>query len=109
MKKIVDFLKKYKFHIVVGLMVIFFFRSCQKSGDIRKLNKSKIACVSENDSLSNVVKVKTHKIDSFPEFLREEKLNIHMGYDYIISKQNRGEQLMELHMVVKDNIKKLQK
>ena len=52
---------------------------------------------------------KDQRIDSFPEILRQEKLNIHMGYDDYISKKDRGDQLMEIHMMVKDNIKELQK
>ena len=39
----------------------------------------------------------------------DEKLKVHTEYDNYISGKNRSEQLMELHMLVKDNIKKLGK
>ena len=42
-------------------------------------------------------------------YKKGEKLKIHTDYDNYISGKNRGEQLMELHMVVKDNIKNLEK
>ena len=52
---------------------------------------------------------KGKKIDSIPEILRVEKINIHLEYDSWISSKDRGSQLMELHSVVKENIKELQK
>ena len=52
---------------------------------------------------------KQEKIDSFPEKMRIEKINIHLEYDSWISSRDRGQQLMKLHQVVKDNIKELQK
>ena len=85
------------------------FRSCKKSVDIKKLNKTNVVWVTTVDSLSNVIEIQKQKIDSFPEVMREDRLNIHMEYDDFISKRDRGEQLMELHMIVKSNIKKLQR
>jgi len=38
-----------------------------------------------------------------------EKINIHLDYDSWISSKDRGQQLMELHQIVKTNIKDLQK
>ena len=61
------------------------------------------------DSLNNVINQKQEKIDSFPEKMRIEKINIHLEYDSWISSKDRGQQLMKLHQVVKDNIKELQK
>ena len=41
--------------------------------------------------------------------MRIEKMNIHLEYDSWISEKDRSQQLMELHKVVKDNVKQLQK
>jgi hypothetical protein len=48
-------------------------------------------------------------INSISEVIRLEKIKVHSEYDNFISSKDRGEQLMELHMIVKENIKKLQK
>lgn len=109
MKNIINLIKKYKLYILGGLLVIFFFRSCQKSTEIRKLNKLDGKKVEMIDSLNNVINQKQEKIDSFPEKIRIEKINIHLEYDSWISSKDRGQQLMKLHQVVKDNIKELQK
>ena len=109
MKNIISLIKKYKLYILSGLLVIFFFRSCQKSTEIRKLNKVDGKKVEMIDSLNNVINQKQEKIDSFPEKMRIEKINIHLEYDSWISSRDRGQQLMKLHQVVKDNIKELQK
>ena len=109
MNKIIELLKKYNIYILAILLVVFFVRSCGRGVTISKLGKVEIQQVEKIDSLNGVITTKTQKIDSFPEFLRLEKLNLHMDYDHFISKQDRGEQLMELHMVVKKNIKVLQK
>lgn len=109
MKNFIDSVKKYKTYILGALLVIFFFRSCSKSNTIRKSEKAIVEKEMVIDSLESVIVSQVQKIDSFPEVLREEKLDIHMEYDDFISKQDRGDQLMELHMIVKDNIKELQK
>lgn len=109
MKNIINLIKKYKLYILGGLLIIFFFRSCQKSAEIRKLNKIDTKKVEMIDSLNNVINQKQEKIDSFPEKMRIEKINIHLEYDNWISSKDRGQQLMKLHQVVKDNIKELQK
>lgn len=41
--------------------------------------------------------------------MRIEKINIHLEYDEWISSKDRGQQLMELHSIVKNNVKELQK
>lgn len=109
MKKIIELVKKYKLYILSALLLIFFFRSCTKSTEIKKLNKQ----INNNgiilDSLNNEIILRQQKIDSFPEVMRVEKINIHLEYDSWISEKDRGQQLMELHSVVKNNIKKLQK
>lgn len=109
MKKIVDFIKKYKLYILGILFLFYFFRSCSKSTQIKKLDRE----VNNNgvvvDSLENEIKLRQQKIDSLPEIMRIEKINIHLEYDEWISSRDRGPQLMELHSIVKNNVKTLQK
>ena len=102
MKKVKDFLKKYKIYILSVALVFFFFKSCSKSGDINKLQK-----ISEQQNFA--IDSLSQKIDSIPEVIRVEKINIHLEYDSWISSKDRGSQLMELHSLVKNNIKDLQK
>lgn len=108
MEKLINFTKKYKFYILGFLLLIFVIRSCSKGGEIKKLNKQNVECNAQVDSLIRLNDNLQQKIDSFPEVLRKQKLNIHMEYDNYISKQDRGKQLMEMHMIVKDNVKDLQ-
>jgi PBP1b-binding outer membrane lipoprotein LpoB len=109
MEKVKQIWAKYKVYILSGLLLIFFFRSCQKSTQIKKLNRSVESNVEYVDSLKNVINVQNQKIDSIPEIMRTEKINIHLEYDSWISEKDRSQQLMELHKVVKNNIKQLQK
>jgi hypothetical protein len=108
MEKIINFIKKYQIYILSFLLLIFVIRSCSKGGGIKKINKQNIECNTQVDSLIKLNRNLQQKTDSFPEVLRKQKLNIHMEYDNYISKQDRGKQLMDLHMIVKDNIKDLQ-
>ena len=109
MKKFIELVKKYKVYILAVLLLFYFFKSCSKSTDITKLTRE----VNNNnlivDSLENQIKVRQQKIDSLPEIMRIEKINIHLEYDEWISSRDRGQQLMELHSIVKNNVKKLQK
>jgi len=109
MKKFIDLVKKYKVYILVILLLFYFFRSCSKSTTIKKLTRE----VDNNglvvDSLENEIKLRQQKIDSVPEIMRVEKINIHLEYDEWISSKDRGQQLMELHSIVKNNVKNLQK
>ena len=102
MKKFIELVKKYKVYILSGLLLIFFFKSCSKSTDIKKLDKLSTTQKIQIDSLSK-------RLDSIPEIIRVEKINIHLEYDEWISSKDRGQQLMELHSIVKNNIKELQK
>jgi hypothetical protein len=90
-------------------LVIFFFRSCSKSGDVRKLEKVNIRTTQIVDSLTTVIKGQKDTINNISEFIRIEKIKIHTDYDNYISSKNRGEQLMELHKIVKQNLKDLEK
>jgi len=102
MKKFLELIKKYKVYILSVLFLFFFFKSCSKSTDIKKLDKLSTTQKVQIDSLNS-------KIDSLPEIMRIEKINIHLEYDDWISSKDRGSQLMELHSIVKNNIKDLQK
>jgi hypothetical protein len=109
MKNFIELVKKYKLYILSVLFVIFFFRSCSKSGQVNKLEKSEIKKEKMIDSLSNVIKSQEYTINNISEVIRLEKVKVHTEYDNYISSKDRGEQLMELHMIVKQNIKDLQK
>ena len=109
MKKISEFVKNYKIHILASLLVIFFFRSCSKSSEVRKLEKSKTKTTEVIDSLTTVIKGQKDTINNISEVIRVEKIKIHTEYDNYISSKNRGEQLMELHKIVKQNLKNLEK
>jgi hypothetical protein len=102
MKKFIELVKKYKIYILSVLLIFFFFKSCGKSTDIKRLERITETQNKELDSLNN-------KLDSIPEIIRVEKINIHLDYDSWISSKDRGQQLMELHQIVKTNIKDLQK
>ena len=109
MKKVIEFAKKYKVHILSTLLLIFFLRSCVKSGEVRKLDKVKTSNEQVIDSLTNLVNSQKDTINNISEVIRMEKLKVHREYDNYISSKDRGPQLMELHMVVKNNIKELEK
>lgn len=109
MKKFIDLVKKYKIYIITVLLLFFFFRSCGKSREIKRLVRISETKDIELDSLNNKLDSLNNKLDSIPEIIRVEKINIHLEYDNWISSKDRGKQLMELHQVVKNNIKDLQK
>jgi len=109
MRKVIEFVKKYKIHILTSLLVIFFFRSCSKSGEVRKLEKVKTKSTKVIDSLTTVIKGQKDTINNISEVIRIEKIKVHTEYDNYISSKDRGEQLMELHKIVKQNLKDLEK
>lgn len=109
MKKIIEFIKKYKLYILSGLLVIFFFRSCSKSGQVTKLERNDINKKEMIDSLMFVIKNQKDTINNITEVIRKEKIKVHTEYDNWISEKDRGEQLMELHRIVKQNLKSLEK
>jgi hypothetical protein len=109
MKKVIEFVKKYKIHILSSLFFIFFFRSCVNSGQVRKLEKLKTENENLIDSLNFIIKGQKDTINNISEVIRMEKIKVHTDYDNYISEKDRGEQLMELHKIVKQNLKELQK
>jgi hypothetical protein len=94
MKKLIELIKTYKLQILIFLTIIFFFKSCSNSSKVSKLEKTKNQNVSMIDSLKIA-----HK---------NEKIAIHGFYDNWITQKDRGPQLMELHLIVKENLKKEQ-
>ena len=94
MKKLIELIKSYKLEILIGLTVIFFFKSCSNSSKVSKLEK--------------IEKQNITTIDSLRIAHKKEKIAIHSFYDNWITQKDRGPQLMELHFIVKENLKKEQ-
>ena len=94
MKKLIELIKTYKLEILIFLTVIFFFRSCSNSSKVSKLEK--------------IEKQNVAMIDSLKIAHKNEKISIHSFYDNWITQNDRGPQLMELHFIVKENLKKEQ-
>ena len=94
MKKLIELIKTYKLQILIFLTVIFFFRSCSNSSKVDKLEK--------------ITKQNVATIDSLKIAHKNEKIKIHGFYDNWITQKDRGLQLMELHLIVKENLKKEQ-
>ena len=101
MENIIEFFKKHKIKVLSILLVIFFFKSCGGSRDISKLEKIQVKNLNTIDSLNLIVNKQKEQI-------KIEKIKIHTFYDDWITEKNRGGQLMELHFVVKNNLKELQ-
>jgi hypothetical protein len=94
MKKLIELIKTYKLQILIFLTVIFFFRSCSNSSKVSKLEK--------------IQKQNVSTIDSMKIAHKNDKIAIHGFYDNWITQKDRGQQLMELHLIVKENLKKEQ-
>jgi len=109
MKKFIELVKTYKVYILGSFLFIFFVRSCVKSGEVRKLEKTNIEQTKVVDSLKQIVVGQKDTINNISEVIRLTKVKVHSDYDNYISAQNRGDQLMELHKLVKKNLKELEK
>lgn len=109
MKKFIELVKKYKVYILASFLFIFFVRSCSKSGEVRRLEKTNIEQTKVVDSLRQIVVGQKDTINDISEVIRLTKVKVHSDYDNYISAQNRGDQLMELHKLVKKNLKELEK
>ena len=94
MKKLIDLIKTEKLQILIVLTFFFFFRSCSNSSKVTKLEKIQKQNIAKYDSV-----VIAHK---------NEKIAIHSFYDNWITQKDRGPQLMELHFIVKEKLKKEQ-
>jgi hypothetical protein len=91
------------------LLFIFLFRSCSKTGQLNRKEKEYIKNTEIIDSLKLVLKSQENTINNISEVIRQEKIKVHLEYDNYISEKDRGEQLMELHKVVKIKLKELEK
>lgn len=113
MKNVIEFIKKYKVHILTTLLLIFMFRSCHHKNNLRKLRVETQKELNLKDSMLNesyfILDSNRKVISNIPNLVRDEKLKVHYYYDNWISSKDRGPQLMELHTVVKNNIKELNK
>jgi hypothetical protein len=102
MKKFIDFVKKYKIHILSSLLFITFVRSCGKSRNISKLEKNKIEL---SNRLDSIVKAKDSIID-----VKSAKWSSDIEYiDTWIKHQDRGYQLMELQVITDSLLKQSNK
>jgi len=101
MEKVKEFIKTYKVQLLVMLTLVFCFRSCGNSRRVDELEKLKTQNEKKIDSLELVT-------ESVPNIIKKEKIKIHSYYDNWITEKNRGPQLMELHFLIKNNIKELQ-
>jgi hypothetical protein len=108
MKKIIEFIKKFKTQILILLVVVFFLRSCSNSTQVRRLEKTKNEKQHSIDSLVDVIVNQKDTLNGVSEVIRKEKIRIHLEYDNWISQKNRSPQLMELHFVVKNKLKELE-
>jgi uncharacterized coiled-coil protein SlyX len=109
MKKIIEFIKKYKTQILIVLTVLFFFRTCSNSTQVRKLEKTKIENQHTIDSLNGVINEQKDTITKISDVIKAEKIKLHMEYNNWITPQDRTKQLIELHKIVNKNINELQK
>lgn len=109
MKIVIEFVKKYKTYILTLLLFIFMFRSCRKTTEVKKLNKNAITLNSSIDSLNSVVNSQRDTINNISDIIIKEKLKVHRYYDNYVSSKDRDRQLMELHMIIKNNISEIEK
>lgn len=109
MKKVIELFKTYKVYVLGVFLFIFFLRSCIKSNQVRKLEKTNLKQTEVVDSLNRIVVGQKDTINDITEVIRLTKVKVHTEYDNYISAQNRGDQLMELHKLVKKNLKELEK
>tara|TARA_R110002020_G_scaffold163538_2_gene349573 strand:+ start:41 stop:376 length:336 start_codon:yes stop_codon:yes gene_type:complete len=109
MDKIKEFINKRKVVILISLVVILSLRNCSKSRELDNMSKEVGINGLLVDSLNSIIEQQGEYIDMFPKVIRDSKIKIHVEYDNYISKKDRGRQLMDLHMVVKENIKRLEK
>jgi len=109
MKNFIEFIKNHKIHILTTFLFIFLFRSCSKTGQLNRKEKENIRNTEVIDSLKSVLKAQESTINNISEVIRQEKIKVHLEYDNYISEKDRGEQLMELHKVVKIKLKELDK
>jgi hypothetical protein len=58
--------------------------------------------------LEKIQKQNVSTIDSMKIAYKNDKIAIHSFYDNWITQKDRGPQLMELHFIVKENLKKEQ-
>lgn len=98
MKNFIPFIQKYKIYILSTLLIIFFFKSCGKSREVKRLEKSISILKHENDSTSS------HK-DSIILSIKNKNYSDLELIDTWIKKKDRGPQLMELHPIVDSLLK----
>lgn len=88
MQKIIQFIKEHKVKLLILLVVIFFFRSCGGSRDLRSLEKKHKIELEEIKEQHEIEKVRSYK---------EGQVNALNTVIDDVSKINRPPVLMELH------------
>lgn len=99
MKNIIPLIKKYKLYILSVLLVIFFFKSCGKSREIKRLEKSISSLQYQIDSTSKYK-------DSVILSIKSKHYSDLEKIETWIKQKDRGPQLMELHPIVDSLLKK---
>jgi hypothetical protein len=112
MKNFINFINKYKVHILSSLIFITLFRGCHFKNSTKRVLKQHNEYVEKKDSVlqeyMGIIEEQKNIITQYHKTLKKEKMDIHLFYDNWISSKDRGQQLMELHIVVRDNIRNLQ-
>lgn len=88
MEKIIEFLKTHKTKILIVLVIIFFFRSCGGSKDLRVLenkHKTEIETINAKNEIENDRSYNEGQIDAYNVIIDD------------VSKIDRPAVLMELH------------
>jgi hypothetical protein len=100
--KILELIKKYKIYILSVLLMVFFFRSCGKSREVKRLEKSVTAIQHVADSTSKYK-------DSVILSIKNKHYSDLETIDTWIKQKDRGPQLMELHPIVDSLLKESNK
>lgn len=101
MKKIVEFVKKHKVYILSALVLVLFFRTCSKSNQIKRLDKT---VITYSDSIS-VVKENSYNQGLEDGANKEKESILDFMDDELRSPQNLRvrEKFEELHNSIDNN------
>ncbi len=101
MKKIVEFVKKHKVYILSALVLVLFFRTCSKSNQIKRLDKT---VITYSDSIS-VVKENSYNQGLKDGANKEKESILDFMDDELRSPQNLRvrEKFEELHNSIDNN------
>lgn len=89
MKKIIEFIKKYKIQILILLVLVFFFRSCSKTIKVNRLEKEKKENTHTIDSLKYINDSVITLIPSETNILLNKLKVEYNTYDLILNEMSR--------------------